>query len=296
MSIFAKQLICSSEPSAALTGWRPDLIDAGSASALMAGHFGFGGWKVTFPGHVRFSAKACDIFGLVPTEEALPLETLVQCFHADDRGRLLALIATTLQETRALHAVLRVPMADGSERVVETIADLRIQDGRVTELFGLSRDVTREARKEALSISRNRLLQDMISSAPVPIAILDDRLNIVDCSPHWLRCHKMVDRADAIGRNLYQLFPGMPPALREENERALAGAVVRTKRNYVNPATGGKMECHTLITRWMTSDTEVGGIAIVVGWHELGVAVTAQKSTEVADFDGSLLELLKEVS
>lgn len=296
MPIFEKQLIYTTSPSSALAEPQPDLVDSAAASGLMARHFGFGQWKVTFPGEVQFSPQACEVFGIEPTDETLPLEFLVQRFHPDDRGKLLKLFAATLQETRAFHSVLRVIGADDEERVVESIGDLRIQDGRVTEMFGLSRDVTREARKEALSISRNRMLQDMVSSMPAPLAILDDKLTIVDCSAFWLRCHKMVDRADAVGKKLYDLFPSMPPALREENDRALAGEVIRTRRNFVNPTTGGKMECHAVITRWMTSEDKVGGLVILIGWHELGVAAAAQKAVEAPSFDGSLLDLLKEVS
>ena len=190
-----------------------------------------------------------------------------------------------------------LPMILGMEAsgVVESIGDLRIQDGRVTEMFGLSRDVTRETRREAIAIGRNRLLQDLISSMPAPVVILDEHLTIVDCSAFWLRCHKLVDRSDAVGKKFYELFPSMPPALREENERALAGEVIRTRRNFVNPTTGGKMECHAVITRWMAAEDKVGGIVILVGWHELGVAAAAQKVVEASGFDGSLLDLLKEV-
>ena len=295
MPIFDKQLIYTTGPSSALAEPQPDLVDSVAASALMANHFGFGQWTVVFPGDVQLSAGASEVFGVTPTDETLPLEFLVQRFHPDDRGKLLKLFASTLQETRAFHAVLRVIGADDEIRVVESIGDLRIQDGRVTEMFGLSRDVTREMRREAISIGRNRLLQDLISSMPAPVVILDEHLTIVDCSAFWLRCHKLVDRSDAVGKKFYELFPSMPPALREENERALAGEVIRTRRNFVNPTTGGKMECHAVITRWMAAEDKVGGIVILVGWHELGVAAAAQKVVEASGIDGSLLELLKEV-
>ena len=107
MPIFDKQLIYTTGPSSALAEPQPDLVDSVAASGLMANHFGFGQWKVVFPGDVQFSAKACEVFGVDPTDETLPLEFLVQRFHPDDRGKLLKLFAATLQETRAFHAVLR---------------------------------------------------------------------------------------------------------------------------------------------------------------------------------------------
>ena len=296
MPIFAKQLIHTTRPSSTLSAPQPDLVDASAVSGLMSQHFGFGQWKVTFPGEVRMSEQACEVFGVPYRPESLPLEYLVQRYHPDDRGKLLTLIAATLQETRAFHAVLRVIDDDGEERVVESVGDLRIQDGRVTELFGLSRNISKEASREAYAISRNRLLQDVVSAMPAPIAIFDEELTLLECSAYWLKCHKLVERTDAVGKKLYDLFPDMPPALREENSRALAGSVVRTKRNFINPTTGNKMDCHAVIARWMAAEDKVGGLVMLVGWHEFGVSVAARKVEEVAGFDGSLLDMLKIVS
>lgn len=294
--MFTKQLIHSTSPSTALSEPQPTLVDSEVVSSLLANHYGYGQWKVIFPGEVELSEKAAEVFGVPYSTESAPLAFLVECYHPDDRGKLLGLIAAALQETRGFHSVLRVKTAEGEERIVESIGDLHIRDGRVVELFGLSRDVTKDIRKEAFSISRNRLLQDLISAMPAPIVILDEHLHILECSAYWLKCHKLVDKSDAVGKRLYDLFPGMPPALREENDRALAGDVIRTRRNFVNPSTGTKMDCQTVIARWMASEDQVGGLVMLVGWHEFGVAAAAKKVEEVANFDGSLLDLLKEVS
>lgn len=296
MPIFAKQLIHDSRPSTALMAPETSLIDTDAVSTLLVDHYGYGQWKIVFPGEVFLSEKVSEIFEVPYSPEPAPLAFLVDCHHPDDRGKLLSLIARALQETQGFHAVLRIRTPEGEERVIESIGDLRIKDGRVTELFGLTRDITRETRKEAVSISRNRLLQDVISAMPAPIVVLDEGLHVLECSNFWLRCHKLVDRGDAVGKHLYDLFPGMPPALREENDRALAGDVIRTRRNFINPATGNRMSCQTVISRWMASDETVGGLVILVGWHEFGVAAAAKKVEQVASFDGSLLDLLKEVS
>jgi hypothetical protein len=296
MPIFAKQLIHTSRPTTALMEPETSLIDTDAVSSLLVDHYGYGQWKVVFPGEVYLSEKVCEIFGLPFSAEPSPLEFLVDCHHPEDRGKLLQMIAAALQGTQGFHYVLRIRTPEGEARVIECIGDLRIRDGRVTELFGLTRDVTKDIRRDAFSISRNRLLQDIVSAMPAPLAIYDETLHLLECSNYWLKCHKLVDRADAVGKKMYDLFPGMPPALREENEKALAGDVIRTRRNFINPSTGAKMDCQTVITRWMASDDKVGGLVMLIGWHEFGVAAAAKKVEEVADFDGSLLDLLKEVS
>lgn len=294
--MFAKQLVHTTAPSSALIEPQEGLVGADVVGTLLAEHYGFGQWKVVFPGEVRLSEKVCEIFGVPYSPDPAPLEFLVERYHPDDRGKLLQLIAAALQGTQGFHSVLRIRTPDDEERMIETVGDLRIRDGRVTELFGLTRDVTRDIRKEALSIGRNRLLQDMVSAMPAPIAILDEHLHVLECSGYWLKCHKLVDRSDAVGKKLYDLFPNMPPALREENDRALAGEVIRTKRNFINPSTGAKMDCQTVLTRWMSGDDRVGGLVMLIGWHEFGVAAAAKKVEEASSFGGSLLDLLKEVS
>lgn len=295
--MFLKQLVHTTRPSTALNEPADSMIGADAISTLLADHYGYGEWKVVFPGEVRLSEKVCEIFGIPYSDEPAPLEFLVDRYHTDDRGKLLQLIAAALQGTQGFHAVLRIRTPDDEEKVIESLGDLRIRDGRVTELFGLTRDVTREMRKDTLSIGRNRLLQDIVSAMPAPIAIFDDHLHVLECSNYWLKCHKIVDRSDVVGKKLYDLFPGTPPALREENDRALAGEVVRTKRNFINPTTGAKMDCQTVITRWMASEDRAGGLVMLIGWHEFGVAAAAKKVEQAAsNFGGSLLELLKEVS
>src|SRR6218665_1007620 len=286
--MFAKQLVHATAPTTAAEEFAPSITDTDAVAELLQAHYGYGQWKVIFPGDVRISEKVAGIFGVPYTGEAEPLEDLVTRYHPDDRGKLLKLIASALQEMRGFHCVLRVLTLDGTEKFVETVADLRIRDGKVVELFGLTRDATNDVRREALSLGRNRMVQEMIAVMPSPIAVLDEHLNILECSAYWLRCHKLVDRADAVGKRFYDLFPATTPAQREEFARARAGEPVRTKRQFVNPTTGAKMDCNTVLMRWMASEDKAGGLVMLIGWSELGVAAAARKAEQVASFDGSL--------
>lgn len=293
--MFTKQLVHETVPTSAAEVFPASLTDTDAVSELLQQHYGYGQWKVIFPGDVQISAKAAQVLGTTYTGRGGPLEDLVLLYHSEDRGRFLKLIAGALQEMRGFHCILRIMTPDG-ERLIETVADLRIRDGKVVELFGLSRDATMDGRREALSIGRNRMLQELISTMPCPIAVLDEHLNVLECSAYWLRCHKLVDRQDAVGKKFYDLFPATTPPQREEFDRALAGEAIRSKRQFVNPATGAKMDCNTVITRWMAGEEKPGGLVMMIGWSELGVAAAARKVEQVADFDGSLLDLLKQVS
>src|SRR6187399_3516944 len=106
--MFSKQLSYSTAPSTALTEARTTLTDGDAVANLLQAHYGYGQWKVTFPGEVRLSQEICDIFEVPYSPDPAPLEFLIGLYHPDDRGKLLALIAAALQETRGFHCVLRI--------------------------------------------------------------------------------------------------------------------------------------------------------------------------------------------
>lgn len=274
---------------------RPPVTDPERLAQLIEQHEGHGAWKIVFPGTVVLSDKVAESFGLAP-EGPVPLQDMVRLYHPDDRGKLLTLIAQALQDRRGFRCRLRIERRDGQVRMIETIADLRIRDGRVTELFGLSKDVTGEMDRDLQVQGRLRLVQDLVGDLPIPIAMLDDKLRILDCSIHWLKAHRFVERREVVGKTLHQLFPEMPGEQAQEYEAALKGQTIKTRRTFNSPTSGQPVQFATTITPWFVADRKVGGITITVGWSEIATvksAVTAPQAVE--NFDGSLLDMLNSV-
>src|ERR1044072_2251242 len=98
--MFAKQLVHTTRPSTALAEPPDGLVGTDAVSALLTDHYGYGQWKVAFPGEVYISETVCEIFGVPYSGEPAPLEFLVGCYHPEDRGKLLQLIAAALQGTQ----------------------------------------------------------------------------------------------------------------------------------------------------------------------------------------------------
>ena len=76
---------------------------------------------------------------------------------------------------------------------------------------------------------------------------------------------------------------------------------LRTKRTFTSSTTNQPIQFNTLITPWYVADKKVGGITIVTGWSEVALAranaISGNLPPGGADpFDGSLLDLLKNVS
>jgi hypothetical protein len=295
--MFDKQLIANPQESLALVEPAPAITDSDRVLQLLEQHEGYGLWKVVFPGSVVLSDKMVQMFGLGGDGPvSLPLQDMVKLYLGEDRGKLLTLIAQSLQDRRGFRCRLRVERRDGQLRMIETIADLRVRDGRVTELFGASRDVTAEMERELQVQGRLKVAQDLVGDMPAPIVVLDDKLRVMDCSIHWLKAHRFVERREVVGKTLTQLVPDPPPEQVAEYEAALKGQTVKTRRTFTSPSTGAPVQFATVISPWFVADRKVGGITITIGWSEIAtVKSSAPAPQPVEDFDGSLLDMLNTV-
>lgn len=294
--MFDKQLIATPSESLAEVEPIPALTDPDRALQLYERHEGYGQWKVIFPGTVVLSGRVAEVYGLTP-DSPVPLQDLVKLYVAEDRGKLLTLIAQSLQDRRGFRCRLRIERRDGAVRMIESIADLRVRDGRVIELFGASRDVTQEMERELQVQGRLKLVQDLVGDMPAPIAVLDDKLRVLDCSLYWLKAHRFVERREVIGKTIAQLFPDTPADQIAEYEAALKGQTVKTRRSFASPTSGAATQFATVLTPWYVADRKVGGITIAVGWSEIATTKrAAPAAAPVEDFDGSLLDMLKNVS
>ena len=296
--MYEKNLTATPLDSLALLEPAPSLTDAERALQLYEHHTGYGQWKVVFPGSVWMSDRLCETFGIEPNGEPMPLQDMVKLYVPEDRGKLLAMIAQALEGRRGFHTRLRIERrSDAQIRVIETIADLRIRDGRVVGLFGASRDVTAEIERDLATQGRLKLVQDMVSDMPAPVVIVDERLRVLDCSIFWLKAHRFIERREVVGKTLGQLFPDMPADVANEHELALKGQTIKTRRSFISPTTNAQVQCHAVVSPWYLSEKKVGGIMVAIGWSEIAVAKALPPPKEqVEDFDGSLLDMLKAVS
>ncbi|ODT12741.1 MAG: hypothetical protein ABS35_39420 [Kaistia sp. SCN 65-12] len=293
--MFDKQLIATPSESLAEIEPAAPITDADRALQLYELHEGYGLWKVIFPGSVVLSDRVALMYGLA-VDGPVPLQDMVKLYVAEDRGKLLTLIAQALQDRRGFRCRLRIERRDGEIRMIETIADLRTRDGRVIELFGASRDVTAEMERELAVQGRLKLVQDLVGDMPAPIVVLDEKLRVVDCSLYWLKAHRYVERREVMGKSLAQLNPDMSAEQAGEYEAALKGQTVKTRRSFMSPSTGTAVAFNTIIRPWFAADRKVGGITITIGWAEIATTKsTAPVAAPVEDFDGSLLDMLKTV-
>ena len=137
---------------------------------------------------------------------------------------------------------------------------------------------------------------NLVGAMPAPIVVLDDRLRVMDCSVHWLKAHRFVERREVVGKTLQQLFPETPPDQMAEYEAALKGQTVKTRRTFTSPGTGAAVQFATVIAPWFAAERKVGGLTMAIGWSEIATVKGAAAAPAVMEgFDGGLLDMLKQV-
>jgi PAS domain S-box-containing protein len=140
-------------------------------------------------GHIRWSDEAYRIWGLEPGSP-LDGDDLMQRVHADDRARVLASIASSLEYGTPHNIEYRAVRSDGDVRMLHSQGDLlRDAAGRPQRFFGTVQDVTDRRRAEQAMVESHNLLNAVLEGT-------DDAVFVKD----YEGCYLMVNSAAA--RNL----------------------------------------------------------------------------------------------
>ena len=95
--MYSTHVFANGTDSLSQTEPNPALVEDERLVQLLLQQTGYAPWKIVFPGSVMLSAEASALFGLPRSDDPLPLEALVQLYHPDDRGKLLSMIAQSLE-------------------------------------------------------------------------------------------------------------------------------------------------------------------------------------------------------
>ena len=198
--MFTQQLIAETTASIADSTAEPSLNDSEATRRLLEKHTGFAQFRVLLSGTVLWSNAAAKMRG---GDTSAPLEDAVRAYVPEDRARIIDTITVAIRERKGFRFTAR--RMDGKQtKVIEVIGDIKIEDDVVTELFGLTRDVSSSVEREALGISRARLIRRMVEDMPVPIVVLDRALRVVACSSAWVRSYGLASRSEALGKHVNQ--------------------------------------------------------------------------------------------
>ncbi len=148
--------------------------------AQKAGNIGIWEWDSTgaAQGTTYWSDTMWEIYGCEPRPGMDPEELFRRSLHPEDREGFVQRSLAALQSgAESLHEEFRIVRPDGSQRWIQTIANiLRNSDGVVTRMIGVNIDVTASKHDREALRQRAEELEQLMNVAPVAIWVSQDPL------------------------------------------------------------------------------------------------------------------------
>jgi PAS domain S-box-containing protein len=183
----------------------------------------FGVWKWHIAsGRVRWSDELHHIYGLRPGAFAGTLEGFLALLHPDDRDRVGAVIARTIETFEPFAFEERILRPDGEERTLLSEGRVLVgPDGAAEALVGVCHDVTDRVRVErALGASEQRM-RALIDNTPSIISVKDLEGRYLLANAEFGRAVGVTPEA-AIGQHCTDLFPPEVADQQRERDRRVA--------------------------------------------------------------------------
>jgi PAS domain S-box-containing protein len=137
-----------------------------------------------------------------------------------------------------------------------------LRDGRTQGAVFVFRDITDRKRHEEGLQREHKELLEIISKAPIAMAMFDHDMCYTAYSERWLSDYALGER-ELLGLSHYEVFPDIPARWREVHRRGLAGEVVSNPEDVFVRADGSRMCLRWAIHPWRTAEGRVGGIVMV---------------------------------
>jgi two-component system sensor histidine kinase/response regulator len=152
---------------------------------------------------------------------------------------------------------------EGGELWVGQRAQLLTEDGRFAGLQAVARNITeRKLVQQAIEREREQLRQ-IVTHAPVAMAMLDREGRHLAHSTRWLRYLGTPDPS-VVGRTVGEVWPGMPEKYQRVLERALAGEVVSEPEDALEREDGTRVFLRWTVHPWRDSEGAVAGVVLAV--------------------------------
>ncbi|MFP4317451.1 MAG: ATP-binding protein [Phormidium sp.] len=139
--------------------------------------------------------------------------------------------------------------------------EARIVTSGEDEVLAIVRDITERKRYEAAIEAERQQLRQIVTQAPVAMAMMDSEMRYLAYSNTWLSDFA-VEQDSLIGKSHYEVFSDLPERWRVLYERALQGEIVSTPEDVWERDNGAELYLRWAIHPWYTSDNEVGGVVI----------------------------------
>lgn len=138
------------------------------------------------------------------------------------------------------------------------------ENGNMTELQSVGRDVTYRYRAEQALEHSKALLQSFVTDTPAAVAMFDKNLRYIAFSRRWLLDYNLGQR-DLTGLHHYDVFPEIRkmPDWIEIHQRCLAGETLGRDEDPFVREDGQKDWLRWEVKPWMDEKHEIGGVIMI---------------------------------
>jgi PAS domain S-box-containing protein len=168
-----------------------------------------------------------------------------------------------------------VATATGEDLWIGQRAQAVMRDGRFAGLRTIGRNVTeRTLLHQAIEREREQLKQ-IVTHAPVAMAMLDRELRHLAHSTRWLR-YLALGEPSVVGRTLQETWPTMPARYQEVLARALRGEIVSEPEDALQREDGSTVFMRWTLHPWRDAEGHVAGVVLVA--QSIDVLVRARQA------------------
>lgn len=127
----------------------------------------------------------------------------------------------------------------------------------------------------------------LVENAPVAMAMFDHQMRYVLANRSWVEEFSLQGVHPLIGRNQYEVFPGMHPGWRQVYDRALQGHVVRSEHDALSGPDGRRVVYRWEVRPWRRKkDASVGGLMVTCEKFGNAAALQALTAADEEPADG----------
>jgi PAS domain S-box-containing protein len=200
--------------------------------------------------------------------------------HEDHRERVASRLVQQYQQREgASYDEFPALPRDGRELWIGQNVQLIVKNGRVEGFQAVARDIT-ERKRIQMALERERQqLRDIVTHAPVAMAILDRELRYVAHSRKWARLWGVEGQA-IVGRSHAEVAPRLIGRYADAIQRALEGQVVTNPEDAVQLADGSTLYTRWTLHPWLDTEGAVAGVVTVV--QNVDLLVRARQAAQEA--------------
>jgi PAS domain S-box-containing protein len=214
------------------------------------------------------------VMNYVPEE--LVGKHFLELVREDHRTRVESrLIAQYRSRTASSHDMFAAITRDGREVWIEQNVQLLCEGDRALGFQAVARDVTERRRAEEALEQERQQLRQIVTNAPVAMAIVDRDGRFMAHSHKWLSYFHLGE-GPIIGRRHEDVIPQLPRRYEDGLRRALAGEVVSQPEDLFTRSDGGEFHVRWTLQPWRQPGGEVAGVVSVV--QTIDVLVRARQA------------------